>query len=77
MKSFLLVYDRKAGKLLHFEEYSVSERERALAERFAWEEREREHADIEVVVLNAESRAVLERTHGRYFKTLAELAEQA
>ena len=77
MKSFLLVYDRKAGKLLLDEEFAIDARDEALRKRFELEEQHRTDPNIEVVVLNAESREVLEHTHGRYFKTLRELIEQA
>jgi hypothetical protein len=70
MKHFLLVYDREAGCLLEcreFDDYS-----RALDERF---NRERtKPAGQEIVVLSSSSRANLEKTHARYFKSASELA---
>src|SRR5687767_4569638 len=76
-KSFLLVYDRHAGELLECQEFSGTEREQALQEPFARERRYRTDPNIEVVVVTAASREVLEHTHGRYFKTIEELADLA
>lgn len=75
MKSFLLVYDRQAGALLEYQEFSGAERERALQERYDRERQYRTDPNIEVVVVTASSREVLEHTHGRYFKTIEQLAE--
>lgn len=77
MRSFLLVYDRLAGKLLDDREFSASERDEALRQRFELEHRYRTDPNIEVVVITAASREVLEHTHGRYFKTIEQLAELA
>jgi len=41
----------------------------ALSERFRREFSTRNRAGIEIVVLGAESRQDLQRTHSRYFKT--------
>lgn len=75
MKSFLLVYDRVAGTLLECLEFDADQRDEALRQRFEREVQYRTDHNIEVVVLGAESKDVLERTHGRYFKTVAELLE--
>jgi hypothetical protein len=73
MRYFLLVYDRRAGRLLAEREFSS--RDKALAARFECEETyARDRDGIEIVVLRAQSREQLERTHGRYFKSFAELA---
>jgi hypothetical protein len=73
----LLVYDRLAGKLLDDREFSERERDEANRQRFELEHRYRTDPNIEVIVLTAASREVVEHTHGRYFKTLEELAELA
>ena len=73
MKSFLLVYDRAAGTLLECQEFDADQRDEALRQRFEREVRYRTDQNIEVVVLGAESKDVLERTHGRYFNTVADL----
>jgi hypothetical protein len=71
MKHFLLVYDREEGRLVddpvEFNDYSD-----ALNERF---KRERtKPPNHEIVVLSSSSRANLEKTHARYFKSVSELA---
>jgi hypothetical protein len=74
MRFFLLAYDRRLGRLLDLKEFGEHQRAQALAERFRREAAERERPDVEVVLLGAESRADLERTHARYFKSLEEIA---
>jgi hypothetical protein len=71
VKYFLLVYDRRRGKLLEEREFADSTI--ALRARFALE-RETDNKDIEIVVLGAESAAVIRQTHARYFQTISELA---
>lgn len=73
---YLLVYDRAAGTLL---DQTVYERHRdALRGRFAVEKMHRDAShNIEVVVVGAESEDDLHRTHGRYFLSLAQLADRA
>lgn len=72
MVHFLLVYDRRAGQLLHEESYSDGVE--ALLARFQAEADFRDDPrDVEIVVLGARSRDDLLRTHGRYFRSLAEL----
>jgi hypothetical protein len=45
--------------------FAASQREQALEERFARELEERGRPEMEVVLLGAESRAALEKTHSR------------
>ena len=73
MKLFLLVYDRKAGALISRREFSAEQRADALEERFAQERSLADRADVEVVLLGAESWEALEKTHSRYFKTIEDL----
>lgn len=75
MQHFLVVYDRRAGAIVREEAFD-NERD-ALTERFRTERLHRADDDIEVVVLSAESRRALRRTHARYFLTLSELASDA
>ncbi len=75
MKHFLVTYDRAAGKLLTFREFEDFERNDALQESFRLERTHRDNPDVEVVLLGAESRRALEKTHSRYFKALDELAK--
>ena len=73
---FLLEYDRQAGKLSEIQEFPERDRKYAQRQRLL---RELELAQWgvvrEVVILEAEDRKVLERTHRRYFKTAAEILE--
>lgn len=69
MRYFLLVYDRSKGVLLSEEEFESEDR--ALDERFEVEKRIPD--DVEVVVLGAESREALRKTHSRYFTSLRDL----
>ena len=67
---FLVVYNRREGRLLEIQDYQRNERERALKDRFSRELKERADPDVEVVLLGAESREALGKTHARYFKPL-------
>lgn len=77
MKSFLLIYDRIRGELLvekEFDDSSSALKARFRAEREkVWEGRSLS-ADMEIVVLGAESAEAIRRTHARYFYTVSELA---
>jgi hypothetical protein len=69
---YLVVFDRSRGVVVRHKLYS--DRNDALAARFA---AEREHSgdpNIEVVVLGARSWADVKRTPSRYFKDLGQLA---
>lgn len=72
---YLVVYDRRKGKILRHASYFDSSR--ALNARFDAERDYRGQPDIEVVVLSAESWESLAHTHARYFKAPHELAEAA
>lgn len=67
MKYFLFVYDRRSRAVLESCEYEEGDRERALRDSFERELAVRTSPDIEVVVLGAESREALRKTHARYF----------
>ena len=73
MADFLLIYDRRAGKIIRHREYDDGHV--ALAARFEAEQEFRGQPDIEVVVLGADSWDALKVTHGRYFYTVAELMQ--
>ena len=77
MTQFLIVYDQTAGFVVELTEFADSERSHALDARFALERRYQDQPNIEVVALGADSREDLEATHGRYFKTIAQLAEDS
>lgn len=69
---FLLVFDRTRGRLLSNTPFNDAGE--ALAQRFRDERLHRHDPNIEVVVLTAESKTALRRTHARYFESLTELA---
>lgn len=72
--TFLLVYDRDAGRLLEMKRFQ--DRRLAMRERFHAEARFVGRREIEIVALTADSEDELRRTHGRYFLGLAELADR-
>ncbi len=74
MAYFLLAYDQSTGELLELKEFREKDRQVAEKERFQRELEGVGERSIEVVLLGAESRESLERTHGRYFKSVSELA---
>jgi hypothetical protein len=73
MSYFLLVYDRAAGALRELRRFADSDREGALAARFARERQEQGRPDIEVMLLGAASEEALRKTHARYFRTPEQL----
>jgi hypothetical protein len=74
MRHFLLVYDRDAGTLVRTR--SFANRANAMKARFLAEAEFRDRREVEVVVLDAESKEALVHTHGRYFLGLTELADR-
>ena len=74
---FLLVYDRRTGSLDVDDEYPDADRASAMQRRFELEREHRLDPNIEVVLLEARSREVLEQTHARYFRTVRELIARA
>lgn len=76
MTSFLMQYDRRTGELEVTEFAGEHAREDALAARVQ-AEATRANADVEVVVLAADSLEELKRTHGRYFKSIRQLVRDA
>ena len=73
MVHVVLVYQREECRLLLQESYDDGET--AMRRRFALE-RMPEYADMEIVVLSADSIETLHETHGRYFYTTAELLQK-
>ena len=74
MSHFLIVYRRSPGQLLECKDLGT-DWSTASAERARLESLHRTDIGVEVVLLTAPSRSVLEQTHSRYFKTFRELAE--
>jgi hypothetical protein len=73
MVHVVLVYQRERARLLL--EESFTDGDQAMRRRFELE-RQPEYADMEIVVLSADSEATLRETHGRYFLTDSELIER-
>jgi hypothetical protein len=75
MTYFVLVYDRLAGQIVVGPEpFDADHRRAAMQRRFDLEAEWRSLSSVEFVVLGAESEEQIRHTHGRYFKTVAELA---
>lgn len=74
MAHFLLIYDRRAGKLLRQAQFETDTE--ALDARFAAEAEYGAGSDIEILAISAASEAELRRSHGRYFLTSEELGER-
>lgn len=73
---FLIEYDRSKGVIVSLRSYMDSQRETAQHDRLELElVRHRDGIQHEIVILEAENEAAIRRTHGRYFKTLEELAQ--
>lgn len=70
MRYFLVVFDRAAQRVLSLEEYTDADE--AVKARFA-REAASPGPDIEIVVLGADSKEALARTHSRYFELRSEL----
>jgi hypothetical protein len=69
MTHFLIVYRRTSGSVLEMRQYDEPARTAAMQARSEKELTYRSDGDVEVVLLTAESREALERTHSRYFRT--------
>lgn len=76
MSNFLLVYNRRTGDLRHLEFKGAAGRQRALKRRLK-AEAARVDSDEEIVVISADSLEELMRTHGRYFRSVSQLARDA
>ena len=75
---FLIEYDRPSGTLVQFRKFDDSERQIAQEARLELElklNREGNH-NREVVILEARDEETIRHTHARYFKGLAELADE-
>jgi hypothetical protein len=71
---FLIEYDRSQGRIVTFETFDDSARQKAEDSRLQLElELNRRGTEREVVLLEAASEGALRRTHRRYFEDLSEL----
>lgn len=73
MRHFVVVYDRRSG-LKDLQRFSADRHADAVDTRYELEDEYRDDPHVEVVLLSAASEDVIRHTHGRYFKTFAELA---
>lgn len=74
---FLIEYDRRKECLVKFEKFRNSEREKAESQRLEIElNLNHKKVNHEVVLLEANSQNMLQRTHRRYFKTLKEMKDK-
>ncbi len=73
MKYFLVIYNRPRTEIITLQEFG--DYRSAATERRARELEYRSRPDIEVVVLGAENKSAIEKTHSRYFKNERELAD--
>jgi len=76
MKYFVVEYERPTGTLRMCREFPKTEYKAAAALRFERDLANREHPEVETVLLGADSLESLKITHGRYFYTVSELAGQ-
>ena len=74
MRLYLLRYDRHRGELLSIDEFGGQDFEAANQALLA---AERADPDLEVVLLQAESKGQLRTTHGRYFGDFKGMGEFA
>jgi len=73
---FLIEYNRSKGRIVNIRDFDDSQRREAEDSRLEIElDLNRKGVDHEVVLLEAESRNALDRTHGRYFKDLRKILE--
>ena len=74
---FLIDYDRRAGKIVTFRKFDDFSIRPALDHRLNLElELHRQGIDREVVLFDAPNEAALQKTHGRYFKSLSESIQE-
>jgi hypothetical protein len=74
VKYFVIVYNRPRGQLVRpLEYFGEDEGDEALDRRFELEREFKDHPEYEIVVLGSDSEETIRMTHGRYFKTWAEL----
>jgi len=76
MKYFVVEYERPTGTLRMCQEFPETEYAAAANLRFERDLANREHPEVEIVLLGTDSLETLKITHGRYFYTFAELIGQ-
>jgi hypothetical protein len=76
MKYFVVEYERPTGTLRMCREFPESEYAAAAKLRLERDLANREHPEVEIVLLGTDSLETLKITHGRYFYTVGELLGQ-
>ena len=75
---FLIEYNRPNGSIVTFRDFDDSQRREAEDSRLEIElDLNRKGVEHEVVMLEADSRAALHRTHQRYFADLTQILKSA
>jgi hypothetical protein len=74
---YLIVYDRARGRIREEHEYPLTETDRVWAHRESLISDAIADPDVEVVLLRADSRADLLKTHARYFRSFQEIVDAA
>ena len=76
MKYFVVEYERPTSTLRMCREFPGTEYAAAAKLRFERDLANREHPEVETVLLGTDSLETLKFTHGRYFHTLSEVLGQ-
>jgi hypothetical protein len=72
---FLIEYNRPEGKIVSLRTFDEADRQRSHDARLEMElDLNRKGVTHEVVLLEATSEEALRKTHGRYFKSITEIA---
>jgi hypothetical protein len=75
---YLIEYNRRKGVIVTFRTFAAHQREKAANARLAIElDRRRKGLDHEVVLLEAESKGALRRTHRRYFENAKQIVNSS
>lgn len=73
---FLIRYDRRVGKVVEIKEFIDQDRQVAAKLRLDMElNLAKQGVEHEVILLEADSKAALRKTHNRYFANVDELTE--
>lgn len=74
---FLLEYNRPEGKLITFREFDATDRQKAHDAQLELElDLHRKGISHEIVLLEASNAEALRESHGRYFKTISQIASE-
>ncbi|KAA1380562.1 hypothetical protein [Aeromicrobium fastidiosum] len=77
MNYFLIVYNRSTGESDIRRTFTSTRRSEAMSARFELEDLHRGDANIEIVVLGADSEQGLMKTHSRYFRSAKDMIREA